>query len=616
MMRSATNLALVLVAALGLFLGLLGTASAANYSFGVRSMQMQVEVRPDASARIRYEITFQNRPLAHPIDIVDIGLPHDGYDRGSTKAWIDGEEVRGIRPSTYIDTGVEVPLSSRAIPAGGSGTLLFEVVVPDLVFNDTTDDAQASLRITPTWFDGSLLVGNTDLKIGVWLPAGVDPDRVRHHGLYSEADYRVAEHDGRIVVGWHDPAARLDEAHLVGVSFPREVMTRVVEISRLELLLRWWEGNPEVRIGAFAIVLIGMAIVFFRFSAGTGISVFVFGTLGIGVLYFVAPRVQFFTTPLWLVLGLWMERRLRRARKTYLPPIVSVEGGGIKRGLSAPEAAVLLELPLGRVLTLAVFGMLKKGLLSVAQHEPLSVRVRDELAVREPAKRRKAAAQLGAVIHKYEHAFLDAVIAHSGLSVELVDFTDAMKGLVEHVAERMTGWDLKETRAYYAQLVERAWTAASSIGELEHRTQAVDRNLEWLLMDGESNDRFGRWEQGGYHYHPVWVRTSPAVIATSGQSPSSGGAGTGSPAPTLGDVGASFAGWSENLAGKLTGSLSPTTLRGTSGIINLGGADKATGEVLAAMFSGSGSSGGGGGGGCACACAGCACACACAGGGR
>src|SRR5690606_26192639 len=116
----------------------------------------------------------------------------------------------------------------------------------------------------------------------------------------------------------------------------------------------------------------------------------------------------------------------------------------------------------------------------------------------------------------------------SGLSVELVDFTDAMKGLVEHVAERMTGWDLKETRAYYAQLVERAWTAASSIGELEHRTQAVDRNLEWLLMDGESNDRFGRWEQGGYHYHPVWVRTSPAVIATSGQSPSSGGAGTGS----------------------------------------------------------------------------------------
>ena len=36
-------------------------------------------------------------------------------------------------------------------------------------------------------------------------------------------------------------------------------------------------------------------------------------------------------------------RRMRRP--SYLPALVSVEGGGIRRGLTAPEAAVLLEIP-------------------------------------------------------------------------------------------------------------------------------------------------------------------------------------------------------------------------------------------------------------------------------
>jgi hypothetical protein len=615
MRRVASVLALVLITVVGIaVLGFIGTASAADYRFAVRAMNMEVQVRPDASAHIRYEITFDNQHGARPIDIVDIGLPHSGYDRASAKAWIDGQSLGTIRASEVVDPGLEAHLGARAIRPGQTGTFAFEIVVPDLVYSDTTDETQASFRITPTWFDSSLLVGSGELTIGVWLPEGVDPSRVFHHGTHGNAEYRIGEHEGRIVAAWHFGSTRVDRAHLVGVSFPREVMDRVVELTKLDLLLLWWELNLDVRIAAFVILLGVMAVFFFRFSAGTGFSVFAFGAVGVGLLYFMQPSIHLFTMPLWLVLGVWMERKVRRVRKTYLPPIVSVEGGGIKRGLTAPEAAVLLEMPLGRVLTLTVFGMLKKGLLVAVEHEPLFLRVRSELDVKDRGKRRKAAAQIGTVIHKYEHAFIDAVDESKGLSVELVDFGPAMKGLIECVAERLTGWDLEQTRQYYRKIVDRAWTAASTMGELEHRTTAIDRNLDWLLMDERYSERFDRWEHAGYRYRPIWVRTASTSSGAGGLGSLGGKTGTsGIPAPTLGDVGASFAGWSENLAGKLTGSLSPAAVRGSSGVVNLGGADKATGEVLAAMFSGNG---GGGGGGSSCACAGCACACACAGGGR
>ena len=50
---------------------------AQTYWFQVPELRMQVFVNPDASARIVYDITFDNS--GSPIDIVDIGTPHDGY---------------------------------------------------------------------------------------------------------------------------------------------------------------------------------------------------------------------------------------------------------------------------------------------------------------------------------------------------------------------------------------------------------------------------------------------------------------------------------------------------------------------------------------------------------
>lgn len=61
------------------------------------------------------------------------------------------------------------------------------------------------------------------------------------------------------------------------------------------------------------------------------------------------------------ILASTAQKKASEKRKLkYLKPTLSVEGHGIKRGLTAVEAAILLEQPLDQVLTMILFGLLKK----------------------------------------------------------------------------------------------------------------------------------------------------------------------------------------------------------------------------------------------------------------
>ncbi|MBN2360949.1 MAG: hypothetical protein JXR83_15950 [Deltaproteobacteria bacterium] len=616
------------IAIIAAALGLASVAAAQQYSFSVPRLELEATIRPDASVELSYLIEFANNGGAHDIDVVDVALPHARYDLSAMSADIDGHQVRSIQHSSYIPVGVEVNLGNHYIAGGRRGILRFKTAMPDLVFNDTTDDRLASFRITPTWFDGDLLTGVSQIKIAVHLPPGVTPESVLHQGtnFTSKALYQ-----GHTVAVWDLGRQRLDRAHLVGLSFPRSVMQRVVKISRLELLGLWWSAPERIplRLGFGLALLVLVSVFFFRFSSGTGWSLWAMAVAGLGLLFWLSPMALLISAlPLLLLAGL-LEWWLRRRRRTYLPPLATIEGGGIKRGLTAPEAAVLLELPLSKVLTLVIFGLLKKGVLIQTNADPLGVRVSFEFDNRDQAARRKAAAEKGIVLHRYEHAFINELVAAEGRSfVRDIDFAVALRGLVDRVVDRMAGFDVEETRAYYRTIIARAWQEAEGLGEVERRDSAVDSHLEWLLLDRDSQDRFERWHDGGYHYRPAWTRTEPSsagLPVPPGARPA-GSLPAGMPAPSLGDVGASFAGWTENLASSFASALMPgkTDVKigtASAGVIDLSGADQATGsffKALAEASASSGSSGGHSSGGhsCACACAGCACACACAGGGR
>jgi len=594
---------------------------AQDYRFQVLEMDLQVYIQPDAAARLEYKIVFRNQSGAHPIDIVDIGLPHRDYSISNMSASIDGSTLNTIRKSEYIDVGVEVHLGGRQISGGRQGTFRFQATMPDMVYQDTTDKTRASLQMVPTWFDPQLQLGPTHLKMAVHFPPSVEPDEITYQNEQTRYHQKVLFGEGdekHVVVVWDWPRQALSSANpKVGVSFPKRSMQRVVTISAIGMLVKWFSEHPGVQ--AVSGVLLGglFLVIFFRFSHGTGwiLALFILG--GLVFLMYHSPGMHLL---MWLpMIGLcfWNERTLSQRKSSYLPALATVEGGGIKRGLTAPQAAVLLELPLGKVLTLVIFGLLKKGVVTMTTAEPLTVEVVPEFQV--PRKvRQKVASKTGVMIHQYEHPFLDTLTPKSDTPVHRIVFDGALKSLVLATARRMKGFDLSDSQDYYQRIVQRAWSEAESIGEVEQRTASVDRNFDWMMLDPQWTDRFDHWGSRGYRYHPRWVR-GPGT----GWSPQASGASTTPSTPatsksSFGEVAASFTGWAESTSNGLVSAIQPGSLgiETPQGIIDLSGVDRVTADVFEALGEASRNSGGGGGGGGGCACAGCACACACAGGGR
>ncbi|MBN1259292.1 MAG: hypothetical protein JXB35_01300 [Anaerolineae bacterium] len=607
----------------------LSPATAQTYYFRVPELRMQVYVQPDASVRIVYDITFEN--LGSPIDIVDIGAPHEDYAISTMRASIDGVGLSDIRKSEYIDVGVEVHLHDQAIPYGETGTLHFEFTMPDMVYQDTTRKEYASLQITPTWFDGQSVAGSTDLMLAVHMPEGVNADDV----LYQKEPFtQKAIYEGRAVAVWNWPDASATRAYLVGVSFPKTGMDRVIEMTTWQLILKWLDDNPEARLFLGLITAVLFSIAFFRFTGGTGCSVYVFLLAGLVLLLVLSPALQIFSIPLMILLVIINEVSLKKRRKTYLPPVAEVEGGGIKRGLTAPEAAVLLEMPFNKVLTLVIFGLLAKDIVRQVEAEPLKVKLNDAYRTRNNstldnakkrlAFRRSVAQQKKTVVHSYEEPFLFLLERDEDKPVHKIDFGGAMRALIMQTTAKMKGFDLSDTQDYYKRVIDRAWKQAQSIGEIPEREEYLDKYLPWVVMN-ESYPTVMTW--GGHHYRPIWWRRSyvgPVLAGGSlrGGAKSSSGRPSAGGRTTLGDVGSSFAGWAEATMGGMASAVLPSSLKlpnASGGVIDLSGVDKVTGDVFDALAKASASSSKGGGrsgGGCACACAGCACACACAGGGR
>ncbi len=576
--------------------------TAQDYSFSVPKMLLEVTPHPDASVTLDYTVVFSCNEGAHPIDVVDMGLPHEDYDISNMSASLNGVPLSGIQTSTYIDVGVEVPLDPPIQP-GETATFKFSATLPNLVFQDTTNAELASLRITPTWWGSQYVTGTTKLYIVVYLPDSVNLDQVLYQ-LNRPFDQKL-QLEGRKAVVWIFPETRVDGAHMVGVSFPKDWMERVVKQTVWGLAWKWWVESAVARGLVGFVLLVTFSIWYFRLTGGTGTCLFIPLLLVLIIMWSVSPALEALAVPTLILLWLLGGSLLAARKRSYLPPIESIPGGGIKRGLTAPEAAVILERPLGEVLTLVIFGMLKKGLVVMTRDDPLTVEVPEHLRTTR-GERRKIASRLGTVIRGYEQPFLDAIMEQPGVPIADLDLSKEMRNLVKQTARRMKGFDLERTKEYYQSIVYEAWKEARRIGDVEKRDQYVDENIDWLMLDPGYPRYFRTWHSSGYHYTPRWISSSPAsgppTVVTGGRT-------------SFSDVAASFVGWTENVSSRLAATVDPVNVGLVDGgVVNLSGVDKVGMDVLEAMASSSGGSGGGGG--CACACAGCACACACAGGGR
>ncbi len=557
----------ILIITLALLLVVSTSAQAQTYYFSLDRLNADVYLNSDGTASILYTFAFTNNPAASPIDFVDVGMPNSNFSMDGVKATVDGQAVSTSR-SEYqgSGSGLAVVMGSRAIGPGQSGVVTVWVPrVNSWLREDSKDPNYASFVFTPTWFGRKFVEGYTHVTVTFHLPEGVQPEEPRWHtapsGFPSEPASGIDD-QGRIYYQWENTKSTGYEQHLFGASFP----AKYVPASAI-LHPTLWETlgiSPDDLFGATC-CLGGFAL---------------FG----GMIA-------------------WSLTSTQRRKLKYLPPKIAIEGMGIKRGLTAVEAAVLMEQPLDKVLTMILFGLVKKGAATVTNRDPL------EIKVTEPTPEG---------LYDYETAFLVAFLEKDRQKRRLA-LQNMMVDLVKSVSAKMKGFSLKETTAYYKDITERAWKQVEAANTPEVQSEALDKYLDWTMLDRDYDDRSRRVFTGPVFVPTWWPRYDPTYripsaprIPTTGtsQPATSGGAG-GMSLPSL--PGSAFAasmvrgvqGFAAGTVGNLT--------EFTSSITN-----KTNPVPVSTRSYRSGGGGGGSGHSCACACA-CACAgcaCACAGGGR
>ncbi len=557
----------ILFASLSVLLCLPFPSYAQDYSFSLDQEFVDVWINRDGSVTLEYWFTFTCDSGNYHIAAVDVGLPTGDYRLSDIYGDVDGKPIDRVG-SDYEgkgEHGVAVWLGSATIRSGETATVHVIVDrVGGMLYQDDDDAEYASAEFSPTWFGSDFVHGNTDLTVRFHLPEGVQSEEPRWHqspsGWPHDEPDTALDKDGRVLYTWRHTDAKPDRQYIFGASFPRSYVD---------------EGVIQQPPSA----LEGMITGFFGFVTAV--------LCNPGSCFFVVVGIV-------IVFSGWSQRR---RKLKYLPPSMKVEGVGIKRGLTAVEAAIVLETPLNKVLTMILFGLLKKGAVTVLDDDPLKIEINEPV----PDD-----------LYPYETKFLKAVKKDHALGESKL--RSMMTGLVKAVNSKMKGFSRKETVAYYRDIVRRAWQQVEGADTPEVRSKRFDEGLEWAMLDKDFDDRTRRVFHTGPVYMPMWWgyhRPWARAAARAG----SGSVSKGARAPSTGSTprlptlpGAAFAATIVRGVENTSGSIVRSVTDFTSGVT------KVTNPPPKPSSSGRRSSGGGSSCACACACAGCACACA--GGGR
>jgi hypothetical protein len=585
-------LLLLLVVLLSVGIAANVSAQELPYLFHVEKTVVNQYLNADGTTSRDYTWVFDNQPLSHPIDFVDVGVG-DNYVTNTVTADVNGVPV-SISGADYQGNGIgfAIVLGDQAIPAGSTGTVhVYIGSIRQVLYQDKTDASYFSMGFIPTWFGQQYVTGTTDLTVSIHLPPGLQENEPRWYkspeGFPPEP---VTEFDAedRITYTWHNPAASASENYYFGASVPGASIPEAIVIGiNTPSPSSSSSLRDKEKSGTSAVVMIFVAF--------------------IGIYFFVT-RVY--------------ENTIGEKRKLqYLAPHISIEGHGIKRGLTAVEAAILLEHPLDKIMTMILFGLIKKNAAEVTSRDPLEI---------------KAASPLPEGLHEYELGFIRSYTETTFTRRESLQKTAV--DLVKSVNEKLRGFSLKETVDFYRSIVEKAWEQVESADTPEVRSQKLEESFEWTLLDKKYEDRARRVFKEPIFLPAWWTRYDPAYIprqtkishpTTSLHLPQTA-SGLSSPVQSQSSVRSALPG-AEFAAQMVTGVQSLS--EGIVGNVNLF-TERVTGitnpppKKASSSFGGEKSgrssgrsdndrhSGGGGGRSCACACACAGCACACAGGGR
>jgi hypothetical protein len=540
---------------------------AQTYLFSVDRQDVTLTINENGTATIEYVFDFTNDPVAAPFDLVTLGLPSNNYELRNITAEANGQLLSDISRSDYVSNGIDIALGSQTFTGGQSARV--RVVIHEMtgfLYHAKTEDVKdyASFQFSPSWFGSQYVTGATYYSMTIILPPGLTPEEPRYftpkNWPGSNDPVSSIDDQGRVFYTWESNQANAYTQYTFGGAFPdRLVPAAAIQSEPLftidfETLCCWGIGGSILAVMGFS---------FYQAIWGN------------------------------------KKRKLK-----YLPPKIQVEGNGIKRGLTAVEAGIVLQQPLDRIMTMILFSVIRKGAASVKVKDPLTLEFTDP----QPPN-----------LMEYEKDFLLAFREEKTAPRRKL-LQDMMLKLVKSITEKMKGFSYKESVAYYKDIMERAWAQVETAETPEVKMENYDKYMDWAMLD----DKFERktedvFRTSGPVFVPIWWSNydpayraaglgGTARVSTSGSGGGGGGGGISVSMPNL--PGATFAasitGGVQNFASKVVGDITSFTNPIT----------QVTNPPPKPSSSSYRSGGGGGGHSCACACACAGCACACAGGGR
>ncbi|MFX1319647.1 MAG: hypothetical protein ACFE9O_10980 [Promethearchaeota archaeon] len=538
-------------------------SSPMNYDFRILNETVQVLPQIDASAIINYSITFEN--YGTDFDYIDIGLPNSYYVLSSFRAYWSLNNAPyvelSVATSEAVDIGIEIFIPPALRPGNGeNGTIIAWGNQQRMVYLDTdpATPGYVGYEFVPTWFGSSYNRGTDYLGCHLHFPNGFNNGTLaKYHYTAPTTHYWT---NTNLVYLWEYTNLANYQGLPHGISFPYDesyITTYFTTGGGIDWGNIFEEYFDIIIFGVIAIIIFGACCLSITRSVRAG------GTAG----------------------GL--------VKRGYLPPAVKVEALGVRRGLTVVEAAVLNEVPLNRVFTMIVFGLLKKELITIQREGKAKPTFHTNQATIA-----NAASSQGR-FHYYERLFIKAITPQGNLDKPAV--RTMLNTLIKTTARKLEGYSRTDTKAFYTRMIDQAWRQIGQATTPDAQVTAINDYAEWLLLTPDYDHRikpYHHYYVPGWYWWWIWAsHPRPHTLTPT------------IPAPTI----------RPTTAITLT-DFANATVTGTQHFANnvVTGFQNLANQIATAFrppppppprssFSGRS---------CACACACVSCACACAGGGR
>jgi len=413
-----------------------------NLVYSIDKEYAKLWVNSDGTIDLFYNITVSCS--SGSIGFLTVGIPKTfsvDYVTDDQGTQLNFEDIS--RGSDYL---LDIELKQRIGPdkPNKTATFLILVNVRDMVWEDETNKGNVAVLFTPAWWDNPP-APIIDLRVQIVAPEGVTQSELK-----TNIEAVIIQTEDGISAYWERSHLLPSEKVSFGVSFPERYVSN---FQRSQSDIAFYVGLIVAIIAIITIVFIVFAI-------------------------------------------------RRRTKQAYNRPTISMEALGPARGLTAPEAAIVLELKPIQVLTMILYGLLRKGLVEMLQSEPF-VKLR-EIAV-DPQKPENSEAHRKLPKKRYyEILFLNSIKSDGSLDERLL--AQVYMVLRDNVDNKIRGYSRIDTANYYTSIVSKAWAQVTQAETPEVKLKTVDEQLEWLLADEKYGSRFREAFPGNIliHPHPIW----------------------------------------------------------------------------------------------------------------